>query len=63
MTYLIPIPFNSELRENFRKLDWKKKGINVYSKKIKIVGDVVILASSKEELEEMLKEIEEKKEE
>lgn len=53
--------FNCVLEEIFRKLDWARKGIRVgrcYSDKLRLVDDIALVSSSREELPEMVSELE-----
>ena len=55
--------FNCTLESVFREMDWSKKGINVngeYMNNLRYADDVVLIATSEEELEEMIQELNEK---
>ncbi|KAG7301234.1 hypothetical protein JYU34_014132 [Plutella xylostella] len=55
-----PKLFNSVLEHIFKKCNWQKKGINIngkYMSNIRFADDIALFASTKEELQDMLSEI------
>jgi len=60
---LSAIIFNCVLEDVFRELDWDKKGINIngeYLSNLRYADDVVLVASTKKELNEMMQDLNEK---
>lgn len=57
---LSPLRFNCALEEIFKNLDWDKKVIKIngeYLNNLRFADDVVLIASKKEELENMIRDL------